>query len=581
MSKLIYLCLVFGVCSLSISSCADPDEPNQKVDSVKVRIKEEPDRLHPILSKTGISQHIESRIFLPLMAPDPKTFSLQPILLSDKPNLIEKEKGGMQIEFRLRENAIWPNGSHITVDDVAFSVKSIFAPGMEESNLRAYFDSVDSLTYNNDDSLAFSFHLSQSYILALPATAGLTVLPEYHYDPNRALSEFTLQEIKAIDTINSSLEEWAEYMKSPKLSRNNISGSGPYSLEKWETGRYIKLTKIPSWWGENHPVKNPLLKANPENIFYQIIPDESTAIQLLKAGNLDILSDLSPLQVTEFLQDSSLTQKFKVLFTNVLNQYVILLNTKDKILKDKAIRKALSHLVNADQFIEEVLQGFGSPAYSPIHPSKPFFDSTLKQTTFSIETAKQILEDAGWLDLEKTGIREKHSAEGIRSPLKLKLLITGSSLSQSIALRLKENAALAGIDIELVTMTFRNILKKMRSGEFQMTPLSIRSSPFPYDPYQTWHTDNIGGAGSNYTRFGNDSTDSVIQSIRTQSDPQKAIGDYQKFQKLVNENVPVLYLAAPLQPLIVSKNITLPLTAMKPGYFENAVEISPNDSNSY
>ncbi|NBC25089.1 MAG: hypothetical protein GVX78_05685 [Bacteroidetes bacterium] len=581
MIKGIYFGLIIGLCSFAISSCTNSNDSNQKVDSVKVRIKEEPDRLHPILSKTGISQQIESRIFLPLMAPDPETFSLRPVLIKGEPNITEKENGGLEIEFRLRENARWPNGAHITADDVAFSIKSIFAPGMEESNLRAYFDSVDSLTYSNEDSLAFSFHLRQSYILALPATAGLNILPEHHYDPNKALSKFSLREIKTLDTVTSSLEEWAEFMKSPELSRNNILGSGPYSLESWETGRYIKLTKTSDWWGEDHPVKNPLLKSNPENIFYQIIPDESTAIQLLKAGDLDIVSDLSPLQVTEFLQDSSLTQKFKVLFTNVLNQYVILLNTKDNILKDKAVRKALSHLVNADQFINEVLQGFGSPAYSPIHPSKPFFDSTLKRTAFSIETAKQILNDAGWLDLENTGLREKYSSEGNRHPLSLELLITGSSLSQSIALRLKENAALAGIDIEIVTLPFRNILKKMKSGDFQMTPLSIRSSPFPYDPYQTWHSDNIGGTGSNYTRFGNDSSDRVIERIRNQSDPKQALEAYQKFQKLVNEHVPVLYLAAPLQPLIISKNLNLPLTAMKPGYFENAVEISPNDSISY
>jgi len=237
----------------------------------------------------------------------------------------------------------------------------------------------------------------------------------------------------------------------------------------------------------------------------------------------------------------------------------------------------LAHLIDVDQFIEEVLQGYGSLARSPIHPAKPFFDSTIQATPFNPQKAADILEENGWLDLENSGVREKRDAQGTSHSLKIELLITGSSLSQSIALKLQETAAQAGIQIEISTLSFRNILQKMKSGDFQMTPLSIRSSPFPYDPYQTWHTNNIGGAGSNYTRFGSDSSDAVIERIRNHLDPSKARPDYEKFQNLVNQDYPVLYLAAPLQPLVTPRNIKLPLTAMKPGYFENAVEISADD----
>lgn len=564
---------------LSFFSCSTEEKESANVESIRVRIQEEPDRLHPILSKTGISQQIESRIFLPLMAPHPDNFLLQPILIDRYPEIKEKENGGLQIDFTLRSDLRWPDQSAITIKDVDFTLKSIFAPGMEESNLRAYFDGVDSITFYPDDSLSFSFHLSQSYILALPASGGLNILPAYQYDPENQLAAYTLQDLKSMDTSSTSLDTWAERMKSPELSRTQIRGSGPYNLVSWETGRFIHLKKKENWWGEDHPIENPLLKAHPTNIYYQIIPDESTAIQLLKSGQVDIISDLSPLQVKEFIKDEALAQEFKVHFSNVLNQYVILLNTKDKVLKDRSVRRALAHLIDVNQFIDDVLQGYGSPARSPIHPAKPFFDSSIQVTPFSPQIANEILEENGWLDLKNSGVREKRDAQGTSQALRIELLITGSSLSQSIALKLQETAAQAGIQIDITTLSFRNILQKMKSGDYQMTPLSIRSSPFPYDPYQTWHTDNIGGAGSNYTRFGSDSSDAVIERIRNQADPPKARPDYRKFQRLVNQDYPVLYLAAPLQPLVTPKNMKLPLTAMKPGYFENAVEISADDSS--
>ncbi len=569
--------LLLAILLLGFLSCTTEDRESAHVETIRVRIQEEPDRLHPILSKTGISQQIESRIFLPLMAPHPDNFSLQPILIEKYPDIKEKESGGLQIDFTLRNDLRWPDQSAITIKDVDFTLKSIFAPGMEESNLRAYFDGVDSLTFYPNDSLSFSFHLAQSYILALPATGGLSILPAYQYDPDNQLANYTLQELKSIDSSSTGLNTWAEKMKSPALSRTQIKGSGPYALESWETGRFIHLKKKENWWGENHPIDNPILTAHPKDIYYQIIPDESTAIQLLKSGQIDIISNLSPLQVKEFIEVEALAQEFKVHFSNVLNQYVVLLNTKDKILRDRSVRRALAHLIDVDQFIEEVLQGYGSPARSPIHPAKPFFDSTIQATPFNPQKAAEILEENGWLDLKNSGLREKRDAQGTSHSLKIELLITGSSLSQSIALKLQETAAQAGIQIDISTLAFRNILQKMKSGDFQMTPLSIRSSPFPYDPYQTWHTNNIGGSGSNYTRFGSDSSDAVIERIRNHADPPKARPDYEKFQFLVNQDYPVLYLAAPLQPLVTPRNLKLPLTAMKPGYFENAVEISADD----
>ncbi len=562
---------------LSVLSCTDNHQA-EEVDRITIRIQEEPDRLHPLLSKTGISQQIESKIFLPLLAPHPETFELEPILLKKVPDVQMVDSNKMRIDFELRPDARWPNGSRISVEDIEFTIKAIFAPGMEQSNLRSYFDMVDSVSYSDADSLSFSFHFSQSYILALPATGGLTVFPAYHYDEEGLLKSYSLRELKELDSVPPTLEPWVERITSAAFSRDQVRGSGPYQLDQWETGRYIRLKRVPSWWGANLPEKHILMEARPQSLVYEIIPDESTAIQLLKSGQIDILSDISPLQVRELRKEVETMKNYEIHYTQVLNQYVVLLNTNDPVLKDKGVRRALAHLVDVDQFIDEVLQGHGIPASSPIHPAKPFFDSTLSVTPFDLEKAEEILKDHGWLDISGNGIREKRTVDGERISLDLNLQITGSALSQSIALNLVENAGKVGMNIEITTQPFRNILETMRAGTFQMTPLSIRSSPFPYDPYQSWHTDNIGGGGGNYTQFGDDSSDMVIEKIRNTAVPEQAMPHYRKFQRMVMEAQPILLLAAPLQPILVKRSWDLPLTAMKPGYFENAIETSSYES---
>lgn len=562
---------------LSFWACRESTE-KAEIHEVVIRLSEEPDRLHPMLSKTGVAAQLETKLFLPLLNADPQNLELVPVLAKQLPEISKFDDGSIRLKYEIKEEAKWDDGSPITAEDVLFTVKASFLPGLNNSSWRSYLNLVDSVVINPENESAFSYYLSESYILAVPATGGIQLYPSHYYDPKGILKNFSLDSLRAMDSVSAELRTLIDKFNSSTFSRDSISGAGPYRLKKWETGQYLSLEKKEDYWGAEYTGEIADLTAYPNRLQYMIVPDEATAIAQLKSASLDIAGNISPVQFKTLKNDSSFAKDHLFLSPEIFRQYVIYLNTDDPLLKNVALRKALAHLIDRKTFIEDALQGMGTKATGPIHPSKPYFDPDVEIPDYNIDKAKAILDNAGWLDLDDDGYREK-IIEGRKQHLEWTILITGSALSKSIALRLQENAGNAGVKVNIESMPFRNILQRMRSGDYQMTPNILSTSVFPDDLYQSWHTDNIGGGGYNFTRFGTEETDSIIEEIRTTLAFDKQKDLYIAFQKAFAQHLPAIFLAAPEESIIHTNNIDLPTSPVKPGYLENMAQSAQDDAD--
>lgn len=569
--------IIFLTVSLLFISCRETDE-SFRPEQISVRLTEEPDRIHPMLSKTGVAAQIETKIFLPLVNADPQTLELIPVMAESLPVSHSLEGGGIRLDYRIREEASWDNNEPVSAQDVIFTYKATVLPGLNNSSWRSYLNLVDSIEADPADPKSFSVYLSEPYILAIPATGGIQVYPEYFYDKKGVLQDYTFPGLKAMDSTDAVLDEFSAQFNSNLYSRDSISGSGPYQLSTWQTGQLLVLDKKENWWGNEYSGEIPDMTAQPNSIHYLIVPDEATAIAQLRSGALDVAGDISPIQFNLLKEDSTFNNNHGFKTPEVLQQYLILLNTQDELLNSVNIRKAIAYLTDKETFIQDALQGYGRKSLGPVHPAKPYFDSTIQMPDFDISRSRELLEKEGWTDQDGDGYREK-TINGQRKELEWTILITGSPLGESIALRMKENALKAGARVNIETMPFKNILQKMREGNFQMTPISSSSSPFPDDPYQSWHTSNIGGGGYNFTRFGNERTDSIIVQLRTSILPDQQQKYYSAFQEAIAEQQPAIFLAAPEECIIHKSSLELPTTAIKPGYIVNQAKSVNSNAN--
>ena len=122
-------------------------------------------------------------------------------------------------------------------------------------------------------------------------------------------------------------------------------------------GQRLTLIKNKNYWGDKEGKKRTELQAFPKTINYLILPEESTAMAALKAGQIDILSDVPEESVDQIKNDPNLASHYEIATPDVLQYLYIGMNNNGIILQDVNVRKALAQLVNVDQLIQSLMGG--------------------------------------------------------------------------------------------------------------------------------------------------------------------------------------------------------------------------------
>lgn len=545
--------------------------------TVNVRMPAEPETLNPLFSKSSYATQISSLILLPIAEYDPVSLKLSPLLITHIPaaeNITDgKHAGGQRFQLHFRPEATWSDGKPVSAEDYLFTLKAIFNPYVAASSTRGFLNFISSVEVDPQDPRHVSAYIDSSYILALEVVTNFNLYPAHLYDPQNFMSKITLDELRDPNKKWSAekdtlLKQFAAAFESPHFGREMVSGAGPYELETWTTGEFIRLKKKNNYWGEK--IQNPplLIQAYPDEINYKFIADAATAEAALKSGEVDVMGDVSPTTFIKMKNDSAWTTKFQFASPGLLQMNYLLLNNRKQILADKRIRQALAYCIDYDGIMNNLLQGLGERTAGPIHPSKPYFDKDLKPINQDINKAIRFIKEAGWKDTNGNGIPDK-VIDGKLQELSLSIKITGQEEGKAIANILKENAKKAGIEINIEILENSQFNEDRRQGNFDIEPMRMRSQPAIDDPYQAWHSESDKPGGTNVSGFHNMAADSVISEIRTDTSLQERDHDYHSLQELLYEEQPVIFLYIPLERIIVSKKYEFHPSSRKPGYFEN------------
>ena len=524
-----------------------------------------------MLSASTYSTQVENHIFLPLMEFDPKDLVFKPLLVTGTPERSEIStgpmKGGVSFSFEIRPEACWSDGKPVTAEDYLFTLKAAVNPHTLANTWRSFLMNIDSVIIDPQDNKKFRVAFKESYMLARTSAANFNIYPKHFYDPKGRMDRYSLTALKR-DSVGGSAVHFANEFGAEDYSQRRIMGSGPYRLTFWDAQKSMLLEKNDDWWGK----EKGLLESNPSTIKYLFIPDETTAITLLKDGQLDIISAVSPTTFAD-LKEGRDNRRLKFYTPAILQYYYLALNNRDPRLSDKRVRKALAHTLNLSHLAEVLMAGLAQPVASPIHPSKSYFNKDLNPVPFDLESAAELLGEAGWSDSDEDGIVDKE-IDGISTPLELTILVTSKELGKNIARIFKENASKVGVKINIESKEWGFIRGKLGARSFQVVAMATRQSPDMTDMYQSWHTTSMGPGGRNIVGFGNEQTDAIIEEIRTTQIEERRYALYNEIQEMIYEEQPMIFLFAPTETVITSDRISLVTSSRRPGYFENTAKMN-------
>jgi peptide/nickel transport system substrate-binding protein len=270
--------------------------------------------------------------------------------------------------FSTQPNAKWSDGKPLTAADAAWTFTTIlkFADGAT-ANSAGYVAHMKSATAPNATTLVLSY--SQPVANVLSQVQQVPIMPEHI---------------------------WAQYAtgngKALKTFQNNapVVSGGSFILTKYTPKEVALFKKNPAFYGPKPHIDGFGLQ------FFQTTDAEVTA---LKSGQLDGVevpvppTSVASLKAARFLVRSSPGDAFDDFIINSNPQQ----QASHRELLNPLLRQAFDHAINRQAIVATSLLGHGQPGSTIIPPATgSWSDPSIKPTPFSLATAGQLLDKAGY-----------------------------------------------------------------------------------------------------------------------------------------------------------------------------------------
>ena len=417
---------------------------------------------------------------------------------------------GRTYTFYLRPDARWQDGEPISADDVVFTIRLLQDPAFPgRPEVAELWRDVQ---VEEVEPLAVRFALKSPYAPFLEYTS-LGILPEH------LLRDVPLNRLAA-DAFNA-----------------RPIGSGPYRVVRSSPSE-ISLQASDSYYG-----RQPFL----HRLVFRFYPDARTAADALRRGAIQGLGRVSAASVQSIEQ----RQEHALLSAPELSRLTLLiLNNKYPPLSRPEVRKAISYALDRGRLIEVGLGGQGQTALGPIIPSSWAFRPDLARPNYDQAKARELLEEAGWRDVDGDGVREQSGQR-----LHLVLLTNDNPERARVADEIRRQLAAVGIEVELQGAPWVDLVQKfLVPHNFQMV---LAEQSFPNadpDVYPFWHSSQIA-EGLNFAGWSNRKADDLLERARQTTDRSQREVLYEEFQKVFVEEEPSVLLYYPVYTYAVSKEI--------------------------
>lgn len=401
--------------------------------------------------------------------------------------------GGQTWTFTLQDGLEWSDGEPITSADVKYTYEQMMtvpALGTANGNLVSNFESVDA---PDEKTVVINLKTPQ----APNPGSEIPVVPKHIWE--------------AVDDPTTFAND------------TDVVGSGPFLLESYAANQSIVLKANETFWRGAPKI---------DKIQYVYYTNSDAQVQALKAGDVDLVTGLTPTQfdalegVDGITTHSGEGRRYHSISINVGQQTRdnVPYGTGSEALKDVEVRQALRLGTDTKTLLDKVLAGEGVQATSFIPSSFPKWhlsDDDDVIVGFDPEAAKAKLDDAGWVP-GADGIREKDGAR-----LTLRLLTDAEDANeQSIADFFVPWMKDIGIEITVESTDSDTISAKAVSGDYDLYFSGWSVNPDP--DYQlgintctNLPTATDGTGGTTQDGYCNPEFDEMYAEQRSEIDPEK------------------------------------------------------------
>lgn len=381
---------------------------------------------------------------------------------------------GLTWTVKIRDDAKFTDGEPVTAQDVAFTYNNC-----KEKSTVNDFTMLDKAVAVDETTV--EFQMTKPFSIWPYTMAIVGIVPEHAYDEN--------------------------YGKNPV-------GSGRYIMKQWDQGQQVIFEANPDYYGEAPKIKKVTV----------LFMEEDAALAAAMAGQVDVAHTAASYSDQQ-IEGYSL-MNVQTVDNRGFNLPCSEPEEKDGITYGNAftsdinVRRAINIGIDRDELIENVLNGYGTKAYS-VCDKMPWYNEAC-EVEYNQEEAVKLLEESGWKE-GKDGIREK---DGVKAELNL-MFSNGDSVRQAIAEDMANQLRELGIQVTTEGVGWDVAYDNAQSeslvwGWGAHTPMEL---------YNIYHTSPDTGVGqAEYSPYANEKVDAYMDQALEVSNLEESYELWQKAQ---------------------------------------------------
>jgi peptide/nickel transport system substrate-binding protein len=313
------------------------------------------------------------------------------------------------IEFDIRSDIKFHDGSPLTAEDVVFSIRRIIDPALKSPQL-SQFDQIVSAEVTGPGKVVMK--TKTPYPALFAQLVKLSIVPK----------------------------AYVEKVGDQKFNVEPV-GSGPYRLQNWQRGVQTVLQANDGYWRGKPPFPT---------VTFRVVPDVSTRVADLKTGRADIVRQLSPDEAADIKRDPRLqvpsvpTERIGYMFINALHGPTA----------DVRVRRAIAHSIDKNAIIEALLQGYGRPVNIVLTPANFGYVDDVKGHEYDPARAKALVKEAG--------------AEGAKLTF-----LTSPAYDRRIVEAIQQMIQDVGLNVEIVALDHPTFLRRRQGRPDEAGSLSL------------------------------------------------------------------------------------------------------------